>query len=74
MRIFFTVIEPGEVNKGSHVEIVTGDPHGVTVADIERLYLGPTLEPELVHQALDLDGLRQNWRAGLLLRAKMDYQ
>ena len=47
------------MSKRSRVEIVSGDPHGVTVADIERLYLDPTLEPELVHQALNMDALRQ---------------
>src|SRR5579864_2721456 len=39
---YFSVIEPGEVSVGSKVEILSKDPHRVTVVDIVRLYLVQT--------------------------------
>ena len=48
---YFSVIEPGEVTVGSKVEILTRDPHRVTVVDIVRLYLSQTRDPALLQRA-----------------------
>ena len=67
---YFSVIEPGEVSAGSEVEILSRDPNRVTVADIVRLYLGQTRDPDLVQRAMSVSALPENWKAHLLLRAE----
>jgi hypothetical protein len=44
------------------------DPHRVTVVDIVRLYLGQERDPELLHRAMDVGALPQNWKAELAVR------
>jgi MOSC domain-containing protein YiiM len=67
---YFSVIEPGEVSAGSEVEILDRDPNRVTVADIVRLYLGQTRDPDLVQRAVSVSALPENWKTHLLLRAR----
>jgi len=67
---YFSVIEPGEVTVGSKVEILSRDPHRVTVVDIVRLYLGQTRDPELLLRATNVSALPDDWKAQLPLRAQ----
>lgn len=67
---YFSVIEPGEVSVGSKVEILSGDPNRVTVADIGRLYLGQTRDLGLLQRATNVSALPENWKAELLLRVR----
>jgi MOSC domain-containing protein YiiM len=66
---YFSVIEEGEVRAGSEIEILSRDPHRVAVADIARLYLGQARDPELLHRAVNVSALPQNWKAELAVRA-----
>ena len=66
---YFSVIEEGEVHTGSKVEILSRDPHRVAVVDIVRLYLGQAHDPELLHRAMNVSALPQNWKAELAVRA-----
>jgi MOSC domain-containing protein YiiM len=70
---YFSVIEKGEVRAGSEVEILSRDPHRVAVVDIVRLYLGQAHAPELLHRAMNVTALPQNWKAELPLRARTDH-
>jgi len=70
---YFSVIEEGEVRAGSEVEILTRDSHRVSVVDILRLYLGQARDPELIHRAMNVSALPQNWKAELPLRAQTDH-
>ena len=63
---YFSVIEPGEVTVGSKVEILSRDAHRVAIADIVRLYLGQTRDPELLQRATNVSALLGNWKAQLL--------
>ena len=63
---YLSVIEPGEVGAGSEIEILSRDPNRVTVADIVRLYLGQTRDPDLVQRAMSVGALPENWKAHLL--------
>ena len=65
---YFSVIEEGEVHAGSEVEILSRDPHRVAVVDIVRLYLGQAHDPELLHRAMNVSALPQNWKAELAVR------
>jgi MOSC domain-containing protein YiiM len=65
---YFSVIEEGEVQAGSKVEILSRDPHRVAVGDIVRLYLGQVRDPELLQRAMNISALPQNWKAELTVR------
>ena len=54
----------------SEVEVLSRDPHQVTVAYIQRLYLHQTRDPELLHRVANLTALPQSWKDELLLRAR----
>ena len=70
---YFAVVEEAEVHAGSEVEILSRDPHRVTVVDIVRLYLGQARDPELLHRAMNVSALPQNWKGELPLRARTDH-
>jgi MOSC domain-containing protein YiiM len=70
---YFSVVEEGEVHAGSEVEILSRNPHRVTVADIVHLYLGQAHDPELIHRAMNVSALPQNWKAALPLRARTEH-
>ena len=67
---YFAVEEPGEVSGGARIDILSRDPNRVTIADIGRLYLRQTDDPDLIQRALDVDALPENWKAQLLLRTR----
>jgi MOSC domain-containing protein YiiM len=69
---YFAVIEEGEVRVGSEVEVLSRDPHRVTVADIGRLYLGQARDLDLLQRAMNVRALPVNWKAALELRAQTD--
>jgi MOSC domain-containing protein YiiM len=69
---YFSVIGPGEVRAGSEIGILARDPNQVTVADIEKLYLGQTRDPELLQRALNVSALPPNWKPALRQRAATD--
>ena len=62
---YFSVIVEGEVQAGSKVEILSRDPHRVAVVDIVRLYLHEAHDSELLHRAMNVSALPQNWKAEL---------
>lgn len=66
---YLAVVEEGEVHAGSEVEILSRDPHRV---DIVRFYRGQARDPELLHRAMNVRALPQNWKAELPLRARAD--
>ena len=67
---YFSVVEEGEVRLGSDVEVLSRDPHRVTVADIGRLYLGQARDPDLLQRAMNVPALPVNWKTELELRAR----
>jgi len=67
---YFSVIEPGDVEAGSEVEILNQDTNNATVRDILRLYLGQEDDPELLHRAMKVSSLPERWKTKLRLRAE----
>ena len=59
---YFSVIEPGEVEAGSKIELASQDPAQVKVSDITRLHLGQTSDPEVFRRAIGLEALPRSWR------------
>lgn len=69
---YFSVIESGELGAGQKIEMVSRDPHQVSVADICSLYLGATQDRDLLERAMNTDALPREWKAELLARAHAD--
>lgn len=63
--LYFSVIEPGEVSAGSKIDMVSRDPNKVTVADILRLYLSHSPDPELIRRATSVSALPASWKVQL---------
>jgi MOSC domain-containing protein YiiM len=70
---YFAVVEEGEVHAGSEVEILSRDPYRVAVGDIVRFHLGQERDPELLHRAMNVSALPQNWKVELPLRVRTDH-
>jgi MOSC domain-containing protein YiiM len=67
---YFSVVEEGEVEAGSPVEIVYRDPDRVSVNDINHLYYGRSRNAELLNRAVNLAALPASWRDYLRERAE----
>ena len=65
---YFSVAEAGEVSAGSEIEILSRDANRVTVADIQRLYLGKERDQDLLRRAINVSALPENWKTSLLER------
>ena len=66
---YFSIAEEGEVQTGSAIEILSRDENKVTIADINRLYLGHGADAELLQRALRVHALPEGIRASLLRRS-----
>lgn len=66
---YFSVAEEGEVEAGSEVQILSRDPHQVTVTDIVDLYHHPADDPDLLQRTLNTEALPVSWRDYLRKRA-----
>jgi len=66
---YFSIAEEGEVQTGSAIEILSRDENKVTIADINRLYLGHGADAELLQRALHVHALPEGIRASLLRRS-----
>jgi MOSC domain-containing protein YiiM len=52
---YLTVLEPGDVGAGDAIELVERHWAGVTPGDVVRLYLGHSLDRELLDRALQIE-------------------
>ncbi|MBG1245104.1 MOSC domain-containing protein [Nostoc sp. NZL] len=59
---YFRVLQEGEVGTGDTLELVSRDDNHITVADITQLYVRDQDNPELLHQAAQLEALPESWR------------
>jgi MOSC domain-containing protein YiiM len=66
---YFSVVEEGEVQAGSPIEFIHRDENKVTIADINRMYLGQQTDPELRQRVLRLPVLPEGLRSSLLKRS-----
>ena len=65
---YFSIVEEGDVEAGSAIEVVSRDENQVTIADINRLYLGVEANPELLQRALRVPVLPEGLRGSLVKR------
>jgi MOSC domain-containing protein YiiM len=59
---YFRVLQEGEVGAGDTLKLVSRDDRNITVADITQLYTREQNNPELLHQAAQLEALPESWR------------
>ena len=62
---YFSIVQQGEVEAGSEIEVVSRDENQVSIADIHRLYLGVEPDPELLQRALRVPVLPEGLRGSL---------
>jgi MOSC domain-containing protein YiiM len=67
---YFSVVESGSVGSGSTIQLVSRDANHVSIADVQRLYLGLGRDPELLKRIEKLVALPENWKRELSLRAQ----
>jgi MOSC domain-containing protein YiiM len=63
---YLAVLREGEVAAGDTIEAVGHDPHGVTVADVVRLYVSDRQNQELLRRAVQVEALPESWREQFL--------
>ena len=66
---YFSILEEGELAAGSAIEVVHRDENKVSIADVNRMYLGHEPDPELARRVLGVPVLPEGLRASLLRRA-----
>jgi len=59
---YFSVVEEGLVQAGNTIERIYEDPNGVTVADINRLFLNGGEDAALLRRAVRVEALPDNYR------------
>jgi MOSC domain-containing protein YiiM len=59
---YLKVLREGEVGAGDAIELMSGDTHAVSVADIAKLYRDGTDEVTLLQRAVQVEALPENWR------------
>jgi hypothetical protein len=67
---YFSVVEAGRVSVGSTIQLVSRDANHVSIADVQRFYLGPARDPELLRRIEKLVALPESWKRELSLRAQ----
>jgi MOSC domain-containing protein YiiM len=59
---YLKVMQEGEVEAGESIELINGDIHGVTVADVSRLYRDESDDLSLLQRAVRVEALSESWR------------
>ena len=59
---YFAVLQEGEVGIGDDVDLILRDEHGITVADITRLYVRDKDDLQALRRAVQVPALPESWR------------
>jgi len=59
---YFAVLQEGEVAAADDITVVGRDKHGVTVADITRLYVREKDDMTTLRRAVQVEALPESWR------------
>lgn len=60
---YFAVIKKGLLKAGDPIKLLSRDPHGVTVADITRLYAFEKDDVKTLRRALEVEALPESWKS-----------
>jgi len=65
---YFSVEQEGEVEKGDSFELVSQNPNGITIAEMNRLFVRERYNRELLQKAIATAALPEKWREYFLPR------
>jgi MOSC domain-containing protein YiiM len=60
---YFAVLKEGEVEAGDSIEPISRDPHGITVADLTRLYAFEKDDVKTLERAIAVEALPEGWKS-----------
>jgi len=59
---YFSVEQEGPVASGDSFQLISQDRHGITIAEMNRLFVSEKYNRELLQKALDTASLPEEWR------------
>lgn len=62
---YLAIVQPGLVAAGHAIEVIHRDPHGVSVAEITRVYAADRGDAVAIRRLLEVDALPEGWRSYL---------
>ncbi len=65
---YFSVEEEGEVGEGDSIELIFRNQDGITIAEMNRLFVRDKYNRDLLQKAIDTAALPQSWRDYFLPR------
>jgi MOSC domain-containing protein YiiM len=67
---YFSVEEEGEVGEGDSIELLSRDQGGITIAEMNRLFVRERYNRDLLQKAIATAALPESWREYFLPRLK----
>jgi len=68
---YFSVAQEGSVGAGDEIWLLERPESSLTVAELASIYLGHSIEPELIRRAMALESLSEKWKHKLAQRAAL---
>jgi len=65
---YFSVEQEGEVGVGDSIELISRNESGITIADMNRLFVRDRYNRDLLHKAIATAALPESWREYFLPR------
>ena len=62
---YLSVTQPGEVAVGDEIKLVSRDPHGISIAEFNRIFTAKSLTPDdlaLIQKMIQIPALPQDWK------------
>ena len=69
--IYFSVEQEGEVGEGDSIELASQNLSGITIAEMNRLFVQEKYNHDLLRKAIATDALPESWREYFLPRLKV---
>lgn len=67
---YFSVQHEGDVGEGDSIELISSDNDGITIAEMNRLFVQDRYNRDLLQKAIDTAALPDSWRDYFLPRLK----
>ena len=67
---YFSVEQPGEVGEGDSIELISRNQTGITIAEMNRLFVQEKYNRDLLQKAIATADLPESWREYFLPRLK----
>ena len=67
---YFSVEQEGEVGEGDSIKLISQNPSGITIAEMNRLFVRERYNRDLLQKAIATSALPESWRDYFLPRLK----